>query len=801
MSRLNPKFQDMIRKGVSLTAQDAIMIESVKGRDSTVHPNPVELEPAFSLFREPNFLEPTIKITSNTIVPAMVNHSPETVQIWFKPEQQPHWSSFEGLIKSLCGVKSPVVLTIQGNSRRIIHSLTYDKDLSGVITTALKSHFPHAWLQKDSGSPLKIKTNGKDELTSWFSNHHWDFREYYPASPYWSDISTFYSKDRSPLIPIYTALSQLDEGEKGFYQVIFQSVKEDWKINIQHIRALVQAIRTVGIPEESSMPFYKDSSKTSPDQPLFATIIRIGVEVKTATRLSSALNSFGVALQPFMAGGYPLASLSKEAFLNALKDKEFVKEMLLGSLCYRAGMIVSSKELSGFCHFPDPETLKSPLFHCEIYHGSLPLQSSKESGVIIGVNSFDKPLILPARVRELPIVVFGKTGKGKSHLLLSMILSDIAAGHTVIVVEPHGDLTNDLLPRIPKFRIDDTVLVDLTDENHIFSYNPVDEDPRNRFDALTDEMLLSIKRLFDPKSWGSSIERVLRFVIQTVLLVPGLTLASCKTLLSKTLKGEELREKALEYLQGTETEKFWIDEFPSLAKDSIDRVMAKLDRLLSHQVLGRMFSQVKGKFKLGEHLNKKPSVILVYAPAGLVGGDCVNVFGSIFLSQIYHLGLARISLAPNQRREVYVYIDEMARFANASLEDSIRELRKFKIRLTLSFQQFDQMHPGVTAALSNMGVLITFGIAWQDVQSVYNEFGKSVEPDAFLHQEVGEAFALFENHAFSFRTIYPPPPPDLEVEKAIRERSRKLYYVPVKKLKPRKSIHKLNMNKIEYDEV
>ncbi|MFA5773695.1 MAG: type IV secretion system DNA-binding domain-containing protein [Candidatus Paceibacterota bacterium] len=801
MSRLNPKIQDMISKGISLTAEDALMIESVKSRDSTIYPYSVELEPAFSPFREPNFLEPTIKMTPNTIVPAVVNCSPETVQIWFKPEQQPHWSSFEGVIKSLSGIKSPIILTIQGNSQCITHSLTYDKELSEVITTVLKSHFPSAWLQRHSGNPLEIKTNVKGEVP-WFSGHHWDFREYYPNSPYWSDFTVFSSKDRSLLIPVYTALSQIEKGEQGFYQVIFQPVRNDWKANIQHIRTMVKAIRTVGIPEKETIPFHNDSLKTNPDQSLFACIIRIGVEVKTGSRLSSALNSLGIALQPFMAGGYPLVSLSKQAFLNVLKNAELVKEMLIKSLCYRAGMIVCSKELSGFSHFPDPETLKSPLFHCEIYRGSLPVQHSKESGVVIGINSIDKSLILPARVRELPVVIFGKTGKGKSHLLMSMILSDIAAGHTVIVIEPHGDLTNDLLPRIPKSRINDTVLIDLTDETHIFSYNPVNENPRNRFDALTDEMLLSIKRLFDPKSWGSSIERVLRFDIQTVLSVPGLTLASGKTLLSKTLKGEALRETALEYLQGTETEKFWIDEFPSLAKDSIDRVMAKLDRLLGHRVLGRMFSQVKGKFKLEEHLNRKPSIILIYAPAGLVGGDCVNVFGSIFLSQIYHLGLARISQPPDQRREVYVYIDEMARYANASLEDSIRELRKFKIRLTLSFQQFDQMHPGVTAALSNMGSLITFGIAWQDVQSVYNEFGKSIEPDAFLQQDVGEAFVLFENRAFSFRTIYPPPSPDPQIEKAIRERSRKLYYVPAEKLKLRKSsIHKIKMNGIKYDEV
>ena len=472
MSHLNPKFQDMIRNGIALTAQEAIMIERIKGCDSAIYTHPVEIEPAFFLFREPNFIEPTIRVVPNIIVPAIVNHSHETVQIFFKPEQQPHWSIFEALVKSLGGVKSPLVFTIQGNSKRIIHSLTYDKELANVINTALKSHFPHAWFQKNSGGPLKTLATNKDKLTPWFSNHYWDFQEYYPATPYWSDMTIFSTKDRSPLIPVYTALSQLVDNEKYFYQVIFEPVRNDWRTNIQRIRALEQAISLDGV-SGIAMPFHKDSSKTSPEQILFAAIIRIGIETNTDVRLSSILNSLGITLQPFMTGGYPMMTLSKQAFLKAIKDKNLVREMILGSLCYRTGMIVSSKELSGFCHFPDTETLKSPLFHCDVYHGSLPVQSSKESGIILGLNNFDKQLILPERVRDLPIVIFGKTGKGKSHLLLTMILNDIAAGRTVVVIEPHGDLILDILSRIPQFRINDTTLVDLTDKHHTFSYNPV----------------------------------------------------------------------------------------------------------------------------------------------------------------------------------------------------------------------------------------------------------------------------------------------------------------------------------------
>lgn len=54
---------------------------------------------------------------------------------------------------------------------------------------------------------------------------------------------------------------------------------------------------------------------------------------------------------------------------------------------------------------------------------------------------------LDDRMRHSFIV--GQTGTGKSSLMESMIIQDIHAGRGVAVIDPHGDMVDNILKRIP----------------------------------------------------------------------------------------------------------------------------------------------------------------------------------------------------------------------------------------------------------------------------------------------------------------------------------------------------------------
>jgi hypothetical protein len=55
------------------------------------------------------------------------------------------------------------------------------------------------------------------------------------------------------------------------------------------------------------------------------------------------------------------------------------------------------------------------------------------------------------------VYVIGKTGSGKTTLLRNMIIQHIALGHGVGLIDPHGDLAEELLNHIPRWRTEEKI--------------------------------------------------------------------------------------------------------------------------------------------------------------------------------------------------------------------------------------------------------------------------------------------------------------------------------------------------------
>jgi type IV secretory pathway TraG/TraD family ATPase VirD4 len=76
------------------------------------------------------------------------------------------------------------------------------------------------------------------------------------------------------------------------------------------------------------------------------------------------------------------------------------------------------------------------------------------------------------RLRHLYVV--GKTGTGKSKFLLSLMINDIQQGKGIGVIDPHGDLIEELMMHIAEYRKNDVIVFDPTDEKFPFCLNPLD---------------------------------------------------------------------------------------------------------------------------------------------------------------------------------------------------------------------------------------------------------------------------------------------------------------------------------------
>ena len=98
------------------------------------------------------------------------------------------------------------------------------------------------------------------------------------------------------------------------------------------------------------------------------------------------------------------------------------------------------------------------------------------------------------RLRHMYVV--GKSGVGKSKFLELLIRQDIAFGKGVCLLDPHGDIIDDIIDFIPKNRIDDVCIINPADKDFPASFNPLaNTDPQFKH-QLTSGLIEVLEKQF-----------------------------------------------------------------------------------------------------------------------------------------------------------------------------------------------------------------------------------------------------------------------------------------------------------------
>src|SRR5919202_2408056 len=84
------------------------------------------------------------------------------------------------------------------------------------------------------------------------------------------------------------------------------------------------------------------------------------------------------------------------------------------------------------------------------------------------------PFGIKRRDRRAHMYILGKTGTGKSTLLETLIRQDLARGHGLALLDPHGDLVEKVLSEVPEERRADLIYFDATDAKHPLGFNPLE---------------------------------------------------------------------------------------------------------------------------------------------------------------------------------------------------------------------------------------------------------------------------------------------------------------------------------------
>lgn len=323
--------------------------------------------------------------------------------------------------------------------------------------------------------------------------------------------------------------------------------------------------------------------------------------------------------------------------------------------------------------------------------------------------------------RRSHMYLIGKTGVGKSTLLETLIAHDLNSGHGVILLDPHGDLAEKILARVPDDRQEDLIYFNVPDTSHPLAFNPLQNVAEAKRPLAAGGLLAVFKSIW-ADSWGPRLEHLLRNALLALLDQPQSTLADVLRLLND----RDFRRSAMTQVRNPQVRNFWLGEYEKyperLRGEAIAPVQNKVGAFLADPVLHKILIQSKSSFRLRDVMDRQ-KILLVNLAKGKLGEDSASLLGSLLVARIGLAGLSRGDIPEDERKDCFVYLDEFHSFTTLSLAQMLSELRKYRVGLVLAHQYLTQVDEQVRdAVLGNAGTMICFRVGPNDAEILAREF-------------------------------------------------------------------------------
>ncbi|WP_431884066.1 type IV secretory system conjugative DNA transfer family protein [Micromonospora gifhornensis] len=355
--------------------------------------------------------------------------------------------------------------------------------------------------------------------------------------------------------------------------------------------------------------------------------------------------------------------------------------------------------------------------------------------------------------------VVGKTGVGKSTLLLNMILADIKAGRGTVVIDPRGDLITDVLDRLPASSASRIAIID-PDQDNPACFNPLDDqgDPH----LAVDNLVGIFARIFAGQ-WGPRMDDTMRVACLTLMRHAKPTLSLVPSLLQdRQFRGRFTH--GLDDPDGLGGFWLWYDGINETFRGQvIAPVLARLRAFLLRDFVKSVIGNARSSFDMGAVLDG--GVLLCRLPKGILGEETSRILGSLIVARVWQAAIARAAVAEDQRKDATLYIDECQNFLTlpGSVGDMLAEARGFRLGLVLAHQDLAQLPKDIAAAVSaNARSKVFFTVDPADARELSRHTTPEVDEHDLAHLDVYTAAArlLVDNRelpAFTF-TTHPPVP-------------------------------------------
>jgi hypothetical protein len=314
------------------------------------------------------------------------------------------------------------------------------------------------------------------------------------------------------------------------------------------------------------------------------------------------------------------------------------------------------------------------------------------------------PFVIPPGFFNHHTFLGGKSGEGKSTLMVHLAKAVMQEGERgFFLLDPHGDLAQDVLRVVPESLHDKVVLIDLGDTDFCVGLNPLDV-TLGRDRDLVVSALISVFSHIWKTSWGPRMEAPFRTAILT-LLEANTTLVKRDrlhgpdqqyTLLDvvQVLVDESFCHDLLTMTEDLFIHRFWYEYYSPLnlvqQRDRIDPVLTKMMQFES-KIARRILGQSRSTIRLDELVDARKMLIvrLAFSEAGAQTGSLI---GATLLGLLMVTLREQSRKARDVRARMVLFLDEFQSFgAGADLSQLLAELRKYGGSAVLATQSLEYL--------------------------------------------------------------------------------------------------------------
>ena len=460
--------------------------------------------------------------------------------------------------------------------------------------------------------------------------------------------------------------------------------------------------------------------------PAFETLIRVVASSSSKARSEALLGGMVAAFSQF-------DSPANNGFrYEPARDGRELSEKYLYRIFPQnvKGNILNSVEMSSIFHLPSRNSIPNSKVERQATKQVDGPAKLSDEGVVLGANEFrgEKKLIrLSEKDRRRHTYIIGATGMGKSVLLKNIAYQDMMDGRGFAFIDPHGDVTEELLSMVPEDRIDDVIYFDPGDLDNPIGMNMFEFETPDQKDFIVQEGINMLYSLYDPGHTGIFGPRGEHMFRNAALLLMSDPKGATFIDIPKVFTDPAFVKEKLKYVTDRSVYDYWTREFPASQKSNdagevVTWLVSKWGPFLSNTMMRNILGQTKSGFNIRDIMDNK-KILLVNLSKGKMGELNSKLLGMIFVMKFQTAAMSRVDTPEDKRNDFCLFVDEFQNFSTDSFESILSEARKFRLNLVVANQFMTQLSDKIReGVLGNVGTVICGRVGVTDAELMEKVF-------------------------------------------------------------------------------